>query len=289
MANPTLLAPVAGDDPCGPDLRWDPEFLGLGHVLDTAVSQAGESVLDAEVAQSGAKSFEEVVDMAVGLSARTKDLRVLVVYAEASWRLGGLAAFAAAMEDLVAVLETWPGPEDGIHPRADEDDGDLGERAAAMGRMLKRIPALAATFGWGENAGNQAKVEGSATLKGVFGAWSGRLEAAFGPDLPSSSDAWRSLRELVVASNVSDPAAGGADDEGDAPPPPPAQDVWDLIDQATERMGGQDRHSPALPVLQLLAGWRSLDIVEIVDRMKASGLSLEQLLESIKKQTRESA
>ena len=51
-------------------------------------------------------------------------------------------------------------------------------------------------------------------------------------------------------------------------------------------MTRQDRHSPALPVLQLLAGWRSFDIVEIADAMKQSGISLEQLLESVKKQTR---
>ena len=37
---------------------------------------------------------------------------------------------------------------------------------------------------------------------------------------------------------------------------------------------------------EFLAGWRSFDIVEIADAMKQSGISLEQLLESVKKQTR---
>ena len=284
MADSVLLAPVAGDDPCGPDLRWDSEFLQLGSALDEPVSQGEEAVVDGQVARADIRSFDEIIDMAMALSARTKDVRVLAIRSEASWHRDGLAAFAAAMEDLTAVLEAWPGPADGVHPRADESDGDLGERAAALGRLLKRIPVLAATIGWGAKAGSQARIEGSATLRGVFGAWRERLEPACGADLPSPTDAWRSLRELVVGADVSD---GEAATPGDPGAPPPVADAWDLIDRAVEQLGRQDRHSPAVPVLRLLLRWRSLDLVEIADLMKASGLTLEQLLDSVKKQTRE--
>lgn len=294
MANSVFLTPVAEDDACGPDLRWSSDFLGLNDALAAAVSQQeGGSVLDAEIARSDVQSFAEIVEMATALSAKTKDVRVLAVHAEASWRHLGLSAFAAAMEDLTAVLETWPGPEDGVHPRADEIDGDLGERAAALGRLLKQIPALAATIGWGTEAGNQEKVESSAKLKSVFGAWRKRLEAALGADLPSSTEAWKSLQGLLVGSNVSDAAADGEEDvdvsDASGAPPPPVLDAWDLIERAVEEMTRQDLHSPALPVLQLLAKWRPLDIVEIADSMKSSGVSLEQLLESIKKQTRQAS
>ena len=47
----------------------------------------------------------------------------------------------------------------------------------------------------------------------------------------------------------------------------------------------QDHHSPAVPLLRLLAGWRSLEIIDIVEKMKASGVTLEQLMESVKRQT----
>ena len=289
MANPKLLTPVAGDDPCGRDLRWDPAFAGLMDALAAAATEDSDSVLDAEVARSDRRTFEEIVDQATELSARTKDVRILAVHAEASWRDGGLAAFADAMEDMAAVLETWPGPADGVHPRADEDDGDLGERAAALGRLLNRIPALAASIGWSADTSEQRKVEGSATLRGVFGRWKDRLEAVAGADLPSATDAWKSLQGLVVASDPSGGLAGeveAAMSEPGVPASAPAVSVWDLVDRAAEQMTRQDRHSPALPILQLLAGWRSLDIVEIADAMKQSGISLEQLLESVKKQTR---
>ena len=288
MANPQILTPVAGDDPCGPDLRWDPEFVALMDGLESALAEDPGAVLDAEVAQSSGVTFEEVADMAARLSARTKDVRVLVAHAEASWRDGGLAAFAQAMEDAAVVLETWPGPRDGVHPRAEEDDGDLGERTAALGRLLSRVPEIAATVGWGADVQERRKAEASATLRGVFGRWKERLGLAFGDGLPSVSDAWRSLRGLLGPEasadhpGEADPATSG--EEG--PKEAPALDAWDLIDGALARMTRQDRHSPARPVLELLAGWRSLGILEIADAMKASGISLEQLLESVKQQIR---
>ena len=286
MANPTFLTPVAGDDPCGPDLRWDPAFIGLVDALAAAAAEDEGSVLEAEVRQPDRRTFDEIVGMAAALSARTKDVRVLAVHAEASWRDGGLAAFADAMEDMAAVLETWPGPADGVHPRA--GDGDLGERAAALGRLLHRIPALAASIGWSADTTMQRKVESSTTLRGVFGRWKDRIEPAFGAaDLPSATDAWKSLQGLLVAPEGPDGLADGTEVPAAEPgTPAPAVDVWDLVDRAAEQMVRQDRHSPALPVLQLLAGWRTLDIVEIADAMKQSGISLEQLLESVKKQTR---
>ena len=66
---------------------------------------------------------------------------------------------------------------------------------------------------------------------------------------------------------------------------PEAADPWNLIDRAVKRMMVVDHHSPALPILRLLASWRDVGIIEIADTMKASGISLEQLLESIKAQT----
>ena len=291
MANPTILAPVAEDDPCGPDLRWDPGFLELSDAMSALVSQDEGTVIDAEITRSDGRSFDEIVDMAITLSSRTKDLRVLAIYAEASWYHGGLCAFATAMEELATVVQTWPGFEDGVHPRADEMDADIGERTAALGRLLHRIPTLAAIVGWGQAAGDEAKAGGSATLKGVFGAWKERLEPAFGADLPSPTDAWQSLQKLVgsvVPADAGD-AGDGADDAtaGSVVAAPPVTDAWDLIERAHEQMMLQDHHSPAVPVLRLLIKWRPLEIGGIADLMKSSGISLEQLLESIKKQTQQ--
>ena len=278
-----FLEPISELDPCGPDLRWDAEFLALDNALAAAATQGAASVVEGEVVETSERAYDDVVARATALSAKTKDIRVLAIYAEASWRLGGLVAFADAMEGLTSVVEQWPGARDGLHPRADELDGDLGERAAALGKLLNQIPTLVAMVGWGGHAGDGERVNCAATLKGVFGAWAERTEAAFEADLPSTGDAWRSLQRLVgrVGATDADPDAEATlEDFGR-----PTLDTWDLIDQALERMAEQDHHSPALPLLRLLSSWRSLGIIDIVDRMKASGVTLEQLMESVKRQT----
>ena len=281
MTNPIVLEPVSEQDPCGPDLRWDTEFLELDNALAAAAAQGGASVVEGEVVEASERAYNEVVAKAVALSSRTKDLRVLAIYAEASWHHAGLVAFAEAMEELAGVAERWPGGQDGLHPRADEVDGDFGERAAAVGKLLNRIPTLVATVGWGTRAGDSERVHCAVTLRGVFDAWAQRLGDALGPDLPSVGDAWRSLQRLVGGVGASDADAVETAEES----VPRSVDAWDLIDQALERMVEQDHHSPALPLLRLLSSWRSLGIIDIVDQMKTSGVTLEQLMESVKRQT----
>lgn len=282
MADPILLTPVSADDPCGPDLRWDPDFLALGDKF-AAATQQNAAVVDGEVVALAEGAFEEVIELATALSAKTKDVRVLTIYAEASWRQAGLGAFAEAMRELANAVELWPGGEDGLHPRADELDGDLGERAAALGRLLNQIPALAATVGWGAAQTSDAnRLAAASALKEVFGAWTARFEPAFGVDLPSAGDAWRALQALVGVATA-EPAA--EQNAGDAPVVAATpDDAWDLIDRALERMLQQDHHSPAVPLLQLLSSWRSLGIIDIVDRMRGSGVTLEQLMASVKQQ-----
>ena len=283
MVEEALLVPIEGDDPCGPDLRWDPAFVALGRSLAAAVARDDEqSVLDAELARADTPTYEDIAEMARALCARTKDLRVFTVYAEARWRDRGLVAFAGAMETLASAAERWPGPRDGIHPRAAEEDDDLGERAAALGKLANTIPALVDIVGWGEPPEISARADCANLLKGVFDAWTARLEPAFGPDLPSPRSAWTALRTLIGTEAL--PVTAGESPVEVATAEPARADAWDLVERAADAMAGQDRHSPALPVLRMLAGWRSLDIIDIAGVLKRSGISLEQLLESINKQ-----
>ena len=283
MPNPTILEPVAELDPCGADLHWDDEFLGLMDAFAAAEAQGAAAIVDGELAASTGRTFDKVIDRAIALSARSKDIRILAAYAEASWHQAGLVAFALAMEDLVGALECWPGADDGVHPRAEGPDGDLGERIAAMGRLLNRVPALAATIGWGSPPGAADRRACAATLQGVFGAWDERLRDVFRGQPPSAKRAWRELERLIETDLTVRNRMDEHTPSGSAAPPREI-DAWDLIDQALCRMTDQDHHSPALPLLRLLATWRSLGIIEIADRMRGSGVTLEQLMESVKRQ-----
>ena len=266
------------------DLRWEPEFQELIQALDLAVSADREGIIEGAQQESNVATFEDVVNMAETLSGKTKDTRVLAIHAEAMWRGHGLAAFAEAMEDLVAVVSTWPDPDSGVHPRADPEDGDLGDRAAPIGRLMNSVPGLAATVGWGSNPIEIAERQAaSAALIALFDNWSERFETACGPSLALPRESREALAPLLgVESQEQDDAT--AEQAQPGVQARPSADAWELIELSSELMIKQDHHSPAVPVLRMLMSWRSLDITEVAEQMKPSGVSLEQLLESIKRQ-----
>ena len=284
MPNPVILEPVPGDDPCGPDLRWEQDFLALAQTLQNLNSP--DDVISGTVHGEVEVSYANIADDAEALCARTKDLRVLGIHAEARWRDKGFAAFAEAVEDLAAVVETWPDPDAGVHPRADPEDGDLLERAAPLAELLGRIPALAATVGFGKDLTIAQRFSAASSLRVIFDQWESRFEPAFGMDLPSAREAWKALQDLL--GGLVAPPQEHNDAEEPAPVTaaiPEPVDAWDTVERAAELMSEQDRHSPALPVLRMLSSWRTLGIMEIATAMKKSGVSLEQLLESIRKQS----
>ena len=284
MADPFFMTPVSEDDPCGPDSRWDPAFIQLTQALDTAMSRQEDSVVDAQLVGSDEAGLDDIVKMARDLGQRTKDLRVLGIHAVACWHEGGLRAFAEAMETLVRVTETWPDHQSGVHPRADPEDGDLGERAAPLGKLLNMIPALASTLGWGARLEISERLEVGAMLRGVFEAWTQRLEPALDRELPPCRNAWAALLKLVGDASESQPEGAESMQEIRGVAALPMGDAWDIVERAAELMVQQDRHSPALPVLRVIARWRSLDIMQIAQNMKGSGITLEQLLDATRKQ-----
>ena len=199
----------------------------------------------------------------------------------------GISAFASTIADLAAVIELWPDHHEGVHPRADEEDGDLGERAAPLGKLLNRIPELARTVGWGpqgEGTGAE-RLELAQNLRHVFTRWDERLGPALGTSLPVVSDAWQALRPYAP-SIADDAEAGDEADEDELAPTAVSRsaDPWELIERAEELMQVSAPHSPALPVLGMLLRWREKNIIDVMLAMRASGVTLEQLLEAIRMQ-----
>ena len=286
MSNPALLEAVPGDDPCGPDMRWNTEYLTMAQDFETLMNE-DSAVADAEFAAVDQQKFEDIVVSAEELCRKTKDVGILAIYVEACWRDQGLAAFADAMDDFVAVIEQWSDPDNGVHPRADPDDGHLGERAAPLGRLLARIPSLAATVGWGRNE-PEVSVRNDVTgrMQALFQDWSTRLGTAFGSELPSKESAWSALSPVLGTVQIAEELT---DEEGAilgaSMAQAPSASPWDLVDRAAELMAQQERHSPAVQVLRLISTWRSRDLVEIMESMSSTGMQLEQVLQSMRQQT----
>ena len=285
MADDAIVAPVPGDAPCGRNMQWDTEFVAVTDAFARILGEDGTNVVDGERISENFPSFDDVVADARRLSGRTKDMRILAIYLEATWRGRGLAAFAGALVDVVTVAETWPDPKSGLHPRADEEDGDLSERIAPLAMLLRRVPEIAASIGWGMHPNMAQQDETRQRLLSVFTHWTTRLEPAFGTELPAPREAWEVLRKIVGDAPVPE-----RESEEDMPASAPgashgaSMDAWDALERAMSLMVVQNRHSPAVPMLRLLLGWREMDIVEISQRMRNAGISMEQLFDSIKTQ-----
>ena len=279
-----LLEPIPGDDPCGPDLQWDPAMLALDQALASAVSEKVD-VVEGSRADEDDSELSEVVRMAEELCERTKDLRVMCTLAEAQWRVAGVGAFLEVFHDLLQAVNTWPDPDAGIHPRADEEDGDLGLRAAPVAGLLLKVPVLVRTIGWGRGGEPDAdgRTESALVLGSAMDTWN-ELEPAFGGDLPSIAAASTALNELVVVDELPDLV----EEDDDAAPGERVRaaepDYWTQLERAAAQMERITPQSPVLPVVRMALTWREKDLIQIADAMRPSGITLEQLLNSAKTQ-----
>ncbi|MET1027126.1 MAG: type VI secretion system protein TssA [Dongiaceae bacterium] len=111
------LKPISDAEPCGEALDYDLSFLELEMA---ARGKPGQQLGSAVIADEP-PNWAEVARLADELSLRSKDLRIAVLGARASFNLEGLAGFGRALEPLAVYVERyWPD----VHPRPDAEDGD---------------------------------------------------------------------------------------------------------------------------------------------------------------------
>lgn len=118
-----LLTPVAGDNPCGADVRYDPEYAAL---MELAKGKPEQEITEGSGPQATRKivpgeepSWSEVRKGCEGILGRSKALRVALFLAVAEIRLDGYAGLAQGMTLLHGMLaKFW----DRLYPELDPDD-----------------------------------------------------------------------------------------------------------------------------------------------------------------------
>jgi type VI secretion system protein ImpA len=121
----TLLAPVDGRSPCGPDLRGSLAFAELQRM---ARGRPAQYVGDKLVVPAEDPPWPAVVQAATGLLARSKDLRVAVLLTRGLVATGGWAGLASGMALVRDLLgQFWAE----VHPRLDDEEGG-GEPDATL-------------------------------------------------------------------------------------------------------------------------------------------------------------
>jgi type VI secretion system ImpA family protein len=108
-----LLAPVAGDDPCGPDLTYETERYEIEQAFERSVS-IDASGAEAETADV---DWRRILQLIEAQSLLTKDVWLAVYMARAGVRSGSLATTQTGLKYLAGLLETyWAG----VHPTLEE-------------------------------------------------------------------------------------------------------------------------------------------------------------------------
>lgn len=150
----SLLAPLDEDQPCGPDLVYDPEFAELEQAgAGKPERQYGDKVYPAEPAD-----WMAVREHAMALSARTRDLRVALWLARCGARMDGLGGFTQGLQLVHGLMsQLW----DSVHPQLDSsDNNDPTMRLNALAPFTASDAALADL-----RAASIAPVRGSLTLR----------------------------------------------------------------------------------------------------------------------------
>lgn len=128
-----LLAPLSPEDPCGPDLSYDPALQELEILVqgkpETQFSEAEEP------------NWKQVREKSLALFARAKDLRVAINLVLAELQEDGFPGFFSGLQLIRRMLEQY---WDTLHPKLDpESNNDPLERV----NLLCAISTPEGTFG----------------------------------------------------------------------------------------------------------------------------------------------
>ena len=121
-----LQALPDSEEPCGKDLEYDLEFLELMRIA--------EGKPETQFSAAEPPSWRDVRVQAEALLARTRDLRIAVLWLRAAVNLDGFSVSAAGLHLLHRLLTDFP---DHLHPMPDPSDGDEYARANALATLPK--------------------------------------------------------------------------------------------------------------------------------------------------------
>ncbi|AQV98966.1 type VI secretion protein ImpA [Cupriavidus necator] len=134
---PALLAPVPGDDPAGPSLRYDPVFRAIAEARQHDDDSLPMREWECPLVKADWKRVAALAGEA--LATRSKDFQLAAWLFEAWTHLHGAAGFCAGVRLLGALVDQY---WDSAWPRI--EDGDADARSAPIAWLNETLPAVLA-------------------------------------------------------------------------------------------------------------------------------------------------
>lgn len=127
-----LIAPLAGADPCGPDLdaEGDPNYLNFLAQAELILPSSFFSVADGKPFDRTTVDLKGQRELIKPLLQRTRDIRLLILQARLEILDRDLAGFVASVAAAALLLESY---WDQVHPRCQGDDASA--RMFAIGAL----------------------------------------------------------------------------------------------------------------------------------------------------------
>jgi type VI secretion system protein ImpA len=190
-----LLKPGAGPEACGPDLKYDPDYIQLE---DKAAGTPGTEMGNARTA-GVPPDWQAVWSMLPDLLRRSKDLRLAVMACRALAFFDGPSGAALGLELIQQLLTRyWPV----LYPKLDADDGTPLARKHAL-QILLRPQGIRDLLA--EHTLINDGFFGKITLSAMLRALAGVSEA--GDPAPEQARALledhKAIRDITVAASLS--------------------------------------------------------------------------------------
>ncbi|MBI5387781.1 MAG: type VI secretion system protein TssA [Verrucomicrobia bacterium] len=135
-----LLQPVSAEQPCGPDLSYDPRF----DELETLLKGQPEVEIGSVVKPAEPPEWRQLRDASLDLLGASKHLRGAVMLCCGLLQVDGLPGFRDGLQFIRGLLEQYWGP---VYPLLDpEDNNDPQQRLNILGALT--MERLGRAGGW---------------------------------------------------------------------------------------------------------------------------------------------
>ncbi|MEM7060518.1 MAG: type VI secretion system protein TssA [Pseudomonadota bacterium] len=129
----SLLTPIPGENPSGIELRHDPDFQRLSDSLKPQVEVARDNLNNPVSSSEIPTDWTSILADAKELAQRGRDLRLLVIIAQAEFQTGGFAGLNAALDVLSSsIKQFWDTIHPGLRGPAENPDSALGRKNALL-------------------------------------------------------------------------------------------------------------------------------------------------------------